>query len=178
MPVDAAVSRALARKEALLRDIERSQTELRDIETFLALYARFAGTGTNTADVDERVGETRTNSEPPPPDDAEAGDTNAPGAAGNVSQAQFEVDARTLLIENGRPMQRGQFIKSFHAHGLRVGGSDEAKNFGTKIWKARAKFINISSEGYWPRDIDCPAVGYRAENTATETEWSDNPHSP
>jgi hypothetical protein len=165
--MDTAVARAVARKEAIGNDIERCradierlQTEMRDIDTFLALYARFA-----EADEDNASQATETST---PSHNGQAEDASFP--AGNVSQEQFEIDARRLLIENGRPMKRGQLIRSFRSHGLRVGGTNEAKSFGAKIWRARDRFINISGEGYWPRDVDCPAVGYQPNAAATATD--------
>jgi hypothetical protein len=159
MPTDTAVSRALARKEVLQREIETHQreiesrqTEMHDVETFLSLYARFSGEGALRSDASEvKRAE---------PGRASAANAERPSGNGPISQDQFEADTRKLLIENERPMKRGQLIKSFHSRGLRVGGSDEVKNFGTKIWKAKGRFINIAGEGYWPRDIACPVVGY------------------
>jgi hypothetical protein len=84
--------------------------------------------------------------------------------AGEISQEKFEADVRQVLIENGRPMKRGLLIEKLHIHGFRVGGSNEYRNFGTKIFKARDHFVNIPGEGYWPADIACPAVEYELEN--------------
>lgn len=174
MPADTAVSRAEARKEALEQDIERCrleiercQAEVRDIDTFLAMYTRFAGDeGMNEAPQGSEADHPHAESSP---DEARVEDGYSPSSNNiHVSQEQFESDARKLLIENGRPMKRGQLIKRFHSNGLRVGGNDEAKNFGTKIWKARDRFVNISGEGYWPRDIDCPAVDYQSKAESSQ----------
>jgi hypothetical protein len=177
MPTDTAVTRALARKEVLEREIEfhqreaeshqreadSRQVEMREVETFLTQYARFSGESELRADADVKRGAHVKSDEA---NTSAKQRTTRPSSDGPISQEQFEADARRILVENGRPMKRGQLIKSFHSRGLRVGGADESKNFGAKIWKARNIFINIPSEGYWPRDVACPVVDY---------EPSDNP---
>ncbi len=45
MAQDPALSHALARQEALKREIEERQEEMRDIDTFLSLYQRFTVAG-------------------------------------------------------------------------------------------------------------------------------------
>ena len=171
MPTDTAVTRALARKEVLEREIEfhqreaeshqrqadSRQTEMRDVETFLTQHARFSGESELPADADVKKN-AHVKSEAA--NTASERRNSRPSGNGPISQDQFEADARKLLIENGRPMKRGQLIKRFHSHGLRIGGSDEVKNFGAKIWKAKDQFINISGEGYWPRDVACSLVDY------------------
>jgi hypothetical protein len=164
--MDTPLSRAHARKEVLEREIEYHrrnveahqrevdvrQTEMHKVDTFIEQLARFSGDSELRVDADAKT------SDQEPPDSTQPGAEN-----GHISQQQFEADARRILIENGRPMKRGPLVKKFHSSGLRVGGADEQKemkNFGVKIWKAKDKFINISGEGYWPRDIACPAVDY------------------
>jgi hypothetical protein len=164
--MDTPLSRAHARKEALEREIEYHQrnveahqrevdvreAEMREVDTFIAQYPRFSGDSELRVDAHIKTPKHET------PDPTQRRAQNGP-----ISQQQFEADARRLLMENGRPMKRGQLVKRFHSAGLRVGGADEqkeVKNFGVKIWKANDKFINISGEGYWPMDIACPAVDY------------------
>jgi hypothetical protein len=154
MPTDTTVARALARKEAIEREIESLQVEVRDIDTFVALYPRFADESDSNRE--EATSEESSSEEHASPKYDHTGN-------GMITQEQFETDIRKLLIENGRPMKRGQLINGLHSRGLRVGGTDELKNFGTKIWKARYRFINIKREGYWPRDIACPVVQYAAQ---------------
>jgi hypothetical protein len=175
MPTDTAVSRALARKEVLEREIEfhqreveshqreadSRQMEMREVETFLTQYARFSGESELRADADVKK---NAHVKSDAANTASERRSSRPSGNGPISQEQFEVDARKLLVENGRPMKRGQLIKSFHTHGLRVGGSDEVKNFGTKIWKAKDRFVNIAGEGYWPRDVACRLVDYDPAN--------------
>ena len=169
--MDTPRERALARKEELEREIayhqrnveahqrevEVRQSEMREVETFIAQYPRFSGENEQRDDAHAKTSKDDTRDSRPP---------NA--ANGPISQEQFEADARRLLIENGRPMQRGQLVKKFRSSGLRVGGTDEIKemrNFGVKIWKAKDRFINILGEGYWPRDIACAVVNYHPSDS-------------
>jgi hypothetical protein len=176
MPMDTPISRAHARKEVLVREIEQRQrdveenqrqigicqAEMRDIETFIMQYARFSG--------EEEV---RTNTEINGSQHTSAEQNEASDIDGLVSQERFEADIRQVLVDNGRPMQRGRLISALHSLGLRVGGTNELKNFGTKIWKARARFVNIPSEGYWPRDIACPAVDYQPGSSQADLGHKD-----
>lgn len=68
---------------------------------------------------------------------------------------------------------RGQIIKKFRSSGLRMGGTNELKNFGAKIWKARLVFINIPGEGYWLRDVPRSTVDYKPGHTQPNAKFSD-----
>src|SRR6516164_7575532 len=123
MPTDTAVSRALARKEALQREIARCQEEIKDIDTFVVLSARFG-------DIEEQPPEEPASDPQKEPEEQPSPEDADPYTAGNgmVTQDQFEADIRKVLIDNGRPMKRGQLINALHGRGLRVGGTDELKN--------------------------------------------------
>jgi hypothetical protein len=184
MPMDTPISRARARREVLEREIEFHQrnvethqrevdirqAEMREVETFITQYARFSGESELHVDADIKT---------PDPEKLDAALPRADDStdsSGPVSQEQFESDTRRILIENGRPMKRGLLVKRFHSHGLRVGGSDEAKeikNFGVKIWKAKEKFVNIPGEGYWPKDVACPAVDYQPGDPQPSPKYKD-----
>jgi hypothetical protein len=181
--MDTPISRARARKEVLEREIEFHQrnlevhqrevdvrqAEIREVDTFIAQYQRFSGEGESLVNADIKAPQSdRPNSARP---HARAADNNSP-----ISQEQFEANARQILIENERPMKRGQLVRKFHSHGFRVGGADvikEIRNFGVKIWKARDKFVNIPGEGYWPKDVSCPAVGYKPGDPQPSPKYKD-----
>jgi hypothetical protein len=148
-------------------EIERFRAEIRDIEMLVALYARYA----DEQDANPRDGDRMEvkSEEQTSPDREDTPDRKDVSGNGMVTQEQFENDVRRVLIDSGRPMKRGQLINGLHSRGLRVGGSNEAKNFGTKIWKARDRFINIASEGYWPKDIPCSAVQYDPSQPLADT---------
>jgi len=177
--MDTPLSRAHARKEVLEREIEYHQRnveahqrevdvrqyEMREVDTFIAQYPRFSGENQQRVDADANTSKHDTS------------DSTSPSAEnGPISQEQFEADARRILMENGRPMKRGQLVKKFRSSGLRVGGADEIKemrNFGVKIWKAKDRFVNIPGEGYWPRDIACPPVDYHPGDPQPSPKYKD-----
>lgn len=166
MAQDPALSRALARQEVLRGEIEERQKEMGDIDTFLSLYQRFADDGAPN----------RARASGPAPEAAVdesqfvGSDTQRSAKRSGLSQPEFERIARELLIARGRPAQRRALLDLFQERNIVVGGADELKNLGTKIWMARAALTNIRGEGYWPVDIPCPAVGYTPPEKAGDNE--------
>ena len=183
MPIDTPISRARARKEVLEREIEFHQrnveshqreveirqTEMHAVEIFLTEYVRFSGDGKGELHADAEIKkDDSANTETPKAEDS--------ASNGAISQKQFEANARRILIENGRPMKRGQLVRKFRTLGLRVGGADDIKeirNFGVKIWKAKERFVNIPGEGYWPRNVACPPVDYQPGDPQPGPKYKD-----
>lgn len=146
MNPDTAYQNAVKRRHEILQELE-------EIDQFLELYRRFA-----------KIGEPLPEGPPPRKRERNAllaqGLQHRPHDRPSISQERFAKEARAILLEHGRPMQRPKLLAAFKARGLEIGGVDESKNLGTKIWRARDKFINIAGEGYWPSDVSCPAVDY------------------
>jgi hypothetical protein len=160
MAQDSALSRALARQEALRREIEDRQEEIREIDTFISLYRRFAD---DSPPNQQEVAETPQNARRRVrlDDDNNQPDVGRPQTKrSGLTQREFERIGRELLLARGRPAQRRAFLDLFRERDIVIGGADELKNLGTKIWMARAVLTNIRGEGYWPADVPCPAVGY------------------
>jgi hypothetical protein len=154
MAQDSALSRALARQQVLSREIEERQEEMGDIDTFLSLYRRFADDNApNRMEVSGTPGQDAADKE------SVVGDLR-PAKRTGLAQPDFERIGRELLLARGRPAQRSTFLDLFRERNIVIGGADELKNLGTKIWNARAVLTNIRGEGYWPTDVPCPAVGY------------------
>jgi hypothetical protein len=109
-----------------LREVEEEAARLR---TFLAVYADLAG--------EKVVNNTG---------DGEAED-------GHASPAEIVESARAAMRERGRPLSRSRLVKILQGKGLRLGGTDKAKNIGTVIWRSK-QFDNIAGEGYWPKDFE------------------------
>jgi hypothetical protein len=153
MTVEVALQRALARKEQL-------EAELRELNTFLAVYQRFAKevpapAPENVPELFSRVGTGAV--------------SEAEGKPPAMTQEDFVALARDILVGNGRPMTRSQLLAAFKARGRHVGGIDEQKNLGTKIWRARDRILNIPGAGYWPKDLPCPAVAYTPETPPADS---------
>jgi hypothetical protein len=132
---------------------------------FLSLYQRFADSPPNLA---EAVAEAPRRERVRLNDDNDNGEGASQTKRSGLTQPKFEQIARELLLTRGRPAQRSALLHLFRESGFTVGGADELKNLGTKIWMARAVLTNIRGEGYWPIDVPCPAVGYIPPQQASD----------
>lgn len=73
---------------------------------------------------------------------------------------QIRDAARTALLEAQHPLTREPLLEALVKRGLQIGGRNKARNLGTMMWRMREEFVNIEGEGYWPKDVACPAIGY------------------
>lgn len=134
---------ALKRKQKL-------EIELKEIEDFLRLYDRFAGTK------EEQGGTKET------PEQASESVTE-PATREKIRSAPRSVikrNARKILIENQVPMTRGALLEALTQRGIAIGGADRSKLLGTVMWRMRDEFINIPGYGYWPKNMTCPKIDY------------------
>jgi hypothetical protein len=161
MAMDSALMRALARREILENEIADRQAEMREIDTFVTLYQRFA-----------RAEETLVTSVIPMHTETSMGESSAAESRPTIesakprgiSQDEFNQVAPKILLEHGKPARRGEFLKLFHDRNIVIGGANEMLNFGTKIWKAREFLVNLPKEGYWPKDVPYPPTNYEPGN--------------
>jgi hypothetical protein len=171
MAMDTALMRALARKETLENEIADRQAELREIDTFVTLYQRFAGaeetlvTSTMPIQIETSMGESRAAESQP-----DIGSAKPRG----ISQDEFNQVAPQILLEHGKPARRGEFLQLFHDRNIPIGGTNEMLNFGTKIWKAREFLINLPKVGYWPKDRPYPPADYEPGNSLPLLKESDD----
>lgn len=63
--------------------------------------------------------------------------------------------ARRIIIENRRPMKRGELVKELENQGFVITGKNKNKVFGTNLWRS-GRFRSVGSEGYWPKDVALP----------------------
>jgi len=168
--MDTAVTRALARKGILEKEIADRQAELREIETFVVLYQRFAGAEETGAEETLVTATTPIQTEAPmaAPNAVETQSDTATAKPRGISQEEFNEVAPMILHVHGKPARRGEFLELFHDRNIPIGGANEMLNFGTKIWKARKVLINLPGEGYWPRDLPYPPAGYDPKTAASE----------
>jgi hypothetical protein len=79
-----------------------------------------------------------------------------PRRAKQAAQLSEMLDAaRRIIIENNRPMKRGDLVKILELKGYCIEGKDKNKVFGTNVWRSK-KFITIEGKGYWPIDVEMP----------------------
>ncbi|WP_428489674.1 hypothetical protein [Rhodopila sp.] len=161
---DKAIERALSRRREILE-------ELKQIDTFVTLYRKYAGAGVDTTSLD--------------PNQIQSSPTNEASFSGTVSgitaritaenpapkgmrQHEFVSFVKEMLIKHGRPMQAHEILDSFHEKGRHVGGSNETSNLKTKLWRAKMEITTIPGSGYWPLDLACPAVSYYPPHNAAK----------
>lgn len=68
----------------------------------------------------------------------------------HASPAEIVESALAAIREHNRPLSRSRLVKILTAKGLKLPGTDKAKNVGTVIWRSK-KFDNIAGWGYWPK---------------------------
>jgi hypothetical protein len=136
------------------------EEEIRQIDTFIALYRKFA-TETTTAGSARKITGISQNMPSTQRLTTIEGDDLVVG----VTQSDFVKFAKRLLLENGRPMGSKQLLSRFLAKGRRIGGAYELTNMTTKLWRARDQIIKVPGAGYWPVDVPCPAVNYEPPTT-------------
>ena len=139
---DTRYNQARARRDELLAEMQKLQSELRAVDEFITLYERlFSSTVRN-----ERA----------------TSDTNADGApkkrARNVlPPARLAEICRDIILENKAPMTRSELLTALEARGIPLVGSDPSKNLGTIMWRFRDSFVHVSGRGYWPANFAVPA---------------------
>jgi hypothetical protein len=161
---DGAVERALSRRSELI-------SELQQIDTFLTLYRKFS----ESSDDGRTTGDTPTvvNANPSVPEDIQStgsfhGTSSFTAHAEVVKpkgmkQSEFVEFVRTLLLENGAPMLAPEIIRRFRDKGRHIGGTNEASNLKTKLWRAKDQITTVPGAGYWPIDVPCDAVSYKPQ---------------
>lgn len=119
--MDTAFSRAIARREALAREIDR-------LDAFIAMYKELS----EAAPV-VRVGEPERRS-----------------PEGKVAAGVMRIaDAAMSALEKAdHPLSRAELLQAMEAAGVTVGGKDPAATLGTAMWRDR-RFENIKGRGYW-----------------------------
>lgn len=159
MHMSIAVQRALQRKS----DLEK---ELREIETFLALYQRYGGVdeaSTMVAPIDGDAKATAPRAGVKTLSRKTKARRRPANAAGRKSFVENCVD---LLVQKGHPMTGRELWTMFNESGLKAGKRNDLNNFAVKLSQARGRFVNIKGAGYWPASVPCPAVGYEPAATS------------
>lgn len=80
----------------------------------------------------------------------------SPRAQKSAQVAEMIEAARRIVIEQKRPMKRGELVKNLENKGFTIEGGDKNKVFGTNLWRSE-KFIAVEGKGYWPKDVALPS---------------------
>jgi hypothetical protein len=81
-----------------------------------------------------------------------------PSSQAELPPADVAARARAVLIEEGRPMKRGQLVKALLNRGVHLAGADKNKNLGTILWRHKNQFVSLEKLGYWVKDVPLPGL--------------------
>jgi hypothetical protein len=167
-PLESAVRRLdecksqLRRREAdaqkIASEIAGLKRERDELEMFIATYRRLSG---------EPV--VRRSSGGPPAVPNRHGPPAVRQGAKRYDYREIRDAARAVLREAKRPLSREPLLEALVKRGLLFGGKNKARNLGTMMWRMREEFVNIEGEGYWPKDLACPAIGYVPSGNGSST---------
>jgi hypothetical protein len=85
-------------------------------------------------------------------------DLQKPQSQVELSPAVVADQARAVLIEEGRPMKRGQLVKALLRRGIPLAGTDKNKNLGTILWRHKNQFVSLNKLGYWVKDVPLEGI--------------------
>lgn len=72
------------------------------------------------------------------------------------SNADLVIDvSRQLLVEAGRPMERGEILEAFLARGYSLEVKNPPKFIGKTLW-ASSDFVHVDKRGYWITGAEVP----------------------
>jgi len=146
-----------------IRRREELRKELAEIEEFIRLWTKLFGTETER---EATVLPPATASQLSQWNTARRQPTKSP------TRSRAAEVAREAILAKGAPMTRGELILAFQERGMPIAGKDPSRNMGTIMWRLREKFVNFEGEGYWPRDVAYPPLGF------TPGEDRKNPLNP
>lgn len=149
-----AVTNALKRKAEL-------ESELNEIEQFLALHRKFSGEVVESAAPHEQS------------EDPIKGDEviNRLMAASHISEkargrpADFASVIYDLIDRAGVPMSRATIIEKIERRGVKIPSIDKERYISTILWRHRDRFVNLQNYGYWIKDRNCALARYTAGST-------------
>jgi hypothetical protein len=100
-------------------------------------------------------------------------------AGGGQTQQVFEVLAKMVLREVGRPMQSGEIVEAFAARGFPIGGTNPTRTAWNRLWQAKVRGVLEHHEGHGyclkgvpltlALELDRPARRRRRNNSARST---------
>ncbi len=173
--MDSAQSNALKRRHILSQQADRIQSEIAEIDRFLALYELFRSSdpGAQTTlflAAEEGTGiEQKEDSEQTAPPVQTVRTGRNPG----MSKEQLKPYIREAILSAGKPLTRGLLLRSLDQNGAKVGGSaDRSKNLGTIMWRLKDDFVNLEGFGYWPKSEPYEPAKYHP--SAIDTDDSDD----
>lgn len=161
MDADNSLRKAADRLVIIKEEIHVLQQEAREIESALAVMRRFGAELPLEGAAALHM----------PQKETLVPDLFPKAEQSGMSQAEFEVQAAKLILEEARPLMRSELLTRFAAIGKPLPGNDPLKTAGTKLWRARERFVNLRGAGYWLRDRPLPALGYTPNSMTPEQDY-------
>lgn len=134
-----------------LRRRAEIQKELEEIDLFVKLHERFAGT--NPEHVSQIVQE-----------------SDGIGTRVRGRPADFADYMETVLRGADMPLSRAALVTEVEKRGIEIPSTDKQRYLGTILWRHRDRFVNIEGKGYWLRN-GLPSV----TGLVQDTLYSDAP---
>jgi hypothetical protein len=159
MNADDSLRKAADRLAKIQDEVAVLQSEAREIQSALAVMRRFGAALPDKGTVAE------------PQKETVVPDLFLKTEQLGMSQAEFEVQATKLILEEARPLTRSELMIRFAAIGKRLPGNDPLKTTATKLWRARERLVNIRGAGYWPKERPLPALGYTPDTMTPEQDY-------
>src|SRR5437868_3422195 len=122
--IDSAYGNAIRRREELKQELE-------ELERFLALYRRFAG---STPELNSSTHQSPV-----------SGSTllESEDLGSKLGPAEFAVMAEKVILAAGRPLTRGELAEALMARGVKFSTEDVPRYLGTILWRNRERFPNV-----------------------------------
>ena len=138
-----------------LQQRERLRAELEAVDNFIATYSRI-----------------KESAEPAPTPlyPVESGIPLPQSRAQRQAAVQAQMDAAEhMILQEGRPLTRGELVERLQAQGHALEGGDKSKVLGTNLWRS-GRFHNLKGAGYWPKISPVPRPFATLERRATMIE--------
>jgi hypothetical protein len=141
-PPETPISRALKRRKELQDIINASMSELEKLEEFLRMYRQLSASDEEGDKGDSERGNSK----------------RILGRAGyGKTQSVFELMARAIILEAGRPLSSSDIVEEFRKRGQPLGGN-ETRTAWNRLWQAkdRGVLLHMPRYGYWVTDEPLP----------------------
>lgn len=129
--------------DKLLKRRDEISGELKALDNLIVIYERLSRRGHAESPIDDAQFSLEIHRKPRAVQAAE------------VARAMTAI--RKIIISEGRPMKRGELVKSLEKEGFKLPGTDKNKVLGTNLWRS-GRFRAVAGMGYWPKDVSLPAL--------------------
>ncbi|RWN17325.1 MAG: hypothetical protein EOR94_20780 [Mesorhizobium sp.] len=136
--MDRAYANALKRKQEI-------EAELAKIDSFLEMYRQFSGPE-------------QEQTEPAVNDSSGTGneETMNPRSSRRLRPPEIADLAERVIRGAGHPLTRAEIVSRLESAGIELHSEDKPRYLGTILWREKARFVNVSGQGYIMADMVTP----------------------